>query len=73
MVYACALLPMLLLQALASITAGVVSAGAIMTALTLAGKAGAVAATVVLALFCLSQLQKKTSSSSSSSSSDAPK
>jgi hypothetical protein len=60
-----------LLQALASITAGVVSAGAIMTALTLAGKAGAVAATVVLALFCLSQLQKK--SGSSSSSSDTPK
>ena len=39
-----------------AIFGGVVSAGAIMTALTLAGKAGAAAAMAVLALFCLSRI-----------------
>lgn len=39
-----------------SIFLGVVSAGVIMSCLTLAGKAGALVATVVLAVFCVSNI-----------------
>ncbi|KAG5175079.1 putative small multi-drug export protein-domain-containing protein [Tribonema minus] len=46
-------------KSLAAIFAGVVSAGAIMTALTLAGKAGAIAATAVLAIFCVTSITAK--------------
>lgn len=43
-------------QAMLSIFLGVVSAGLIMSCLTLAGKAGALLATAVLAVFCVSSI-----------------
>lgn len=43
-------------QAMLSIFLGVVSAGLIMSCLTLAGKAGALLATAVLAAFCVSNI-----------------
>lgn len=43
-------------QAMVSIFVGVVSAGMIMSCLTLAGKAGALLATAVLAVFCVSNI-----------------
>ena len=43
-------------QAILSIFIGVVSAGMIMSCLTLAGKAGALLATAVLAVFCVSNI-----------------
>lgn len=43
-------------QAMLSILVGVVSAGVIMSCLTLAGKAGALVATAVLAVFCVSNM-----------------
>ena len=43
-------------QAMLSIFVGVVSAGMIMSCLTLAGKAGALLATAVLAVFCVSNI-----------------
>lgn len=39
-----------------SIFLGVLSAGMIMSCLTLAGKAGALVATVILAVFCVSNI-----------------
>lgn len=43
-------------QAMYSIFLGVVSAGAIMSCLTLAGRAGALVATAVLTAFCISRI-----------------
>lgn len=43
-------------QAMLSIFVGVVSAGVIMSCLTLAGKAGALLATAILAVFCVSNI-----------------
>lgn len=43
-------------QAMLSIFLGVLSAGMIMSCLTLAGKAGALLATAVLAVFCVSNI-----------------
>ncbi|CAM9360833.1 unnamed protein product [Discosporangium mesarthrocarpum] len=50
------LLGMPIQEAMLSIFGGVVSAGLIMSALTLAGKAGALVATAALAVFCISNI-----------------
>lgn len=49
-------MPTACMQAMLSIFVGVVSAGVIMSCLTLAGKAGALVATAVLAVFCVTNI-----------------